>query len=67
MNCRKSTESLAHDAPWGVPPILRPLGPAKGESVLPLGNGWVVGDGLTPAIKDKHLVISRYHKEFGRG
>lgn len=51
---------------WKVPPILLPLGPKRGASVLPLGRGWVVGDGVTAAIKGKHLFIPRYHKEFGR-
>ena len=59
-------ESLPAYAPWKVPPILLPLGPQKGASVLPLGSGLVVGDGLTAAIKGKHLFIPRYQKEFGR-
>lgn len=59
-------ESLPAYAPWKVPPILLPLGPDRGASVLPLGSGWVVGDGLTAALKGKHLFIPRYHKEFGR-
>lgn len=59
-------ENLPAYAAWKVPPILLPLGPNRGASVLPLGSGWVVGDGLTAAIKGKHLFIPRYHKEFGR-
>lgn len=59
-------ESLPAYAPWKVPPILLPLGTKLGASVLPMGNGWVVGDSLTAAIKGKHLFIPRYHKEFGR-
>lgn len=62
----KATESLPGYAPWKVAPVLLPLGPKKGASVLPLGSGTVVGDGLTSAIKGKHLFIPRYHREFGR-
>ncbi len=60
-------ESLPAYAAWKVSPILLPLGPSKGASVLPMGKGWVVGDALTTAMKGKHLFIPRYHKEFGRG
>ena len=59
--------SLPAYAPWKVAPILLPLGPAAGASVLPLGkSGVVVGDGITVALKGKHLFIPRYHEEFGR-
>lgn len=61
-----SLESLPRYRPWKVPPILLPLGPDAGASVLPLGRGMVVGDRLTSAIKGRHLFIPRYHKEFGR-
>lgn len=50
---------------WKTPPILLPLGPAKGASVLPFGKGWIVGDRVTSAVKGKQLFIPRYHKEFG--
>jgi len=59
-------EDLPTYARWKVPPILLPLGPKTGASVLPIGRGLVVGDRLTSAIKGKHLFIPRYHKEFGR-
>lgn len=62
----KTIESQAAYSPWKVAPILVPLGPKQGASVLPLGSGMVVGDGLTAAIKGRHLFIPRYHKEFGR-
>lgn len=63
----KQVESLPRYGRWKLPPILLPLGPAIGASVLPLGlRGWVVGDRLTSAIKGKHLFIPRYHKEFRR-
>jgi NADH dehydrogenase FAD-containing subunit len=62
-----SIESQPGYKPWPLPPILLPLGPTTGASVLPLGpRGWVVGDRLTSAIKGKHLFIPRYHKEFRR-
>lgn len=59
-------ERLPPYRPWKVPPILLPLGPEFGASVLPLGRGMVVGDCLTAAIKGRRLFIPRYHKEFGR-
>lgn len=63
----KKLESLPAYQPWTVAPILLPLGPAKGASLLPVGaRGMVVGDWLTAAIKGKHLFIPRYNKEFGR-
>jgi apoptosis-inducing factor 2 len=61
----KRVESLSAYAPWKTAPILLPLGPEKGVSVLPIGAGLVVGDGLTSAIKGKDLFVPRYRKEFG--
>lgn len=53
---------------WPMPPILLPLGPKSGASVLPLSpKGTVVGDWVTSAIKGKALFIPRYKREFGRG
>ncbi|WP_088310971.1 NAD(P)/FAD-dependent oxidoreductase [Novosphingobium sp. B 225] len=63
----KALEALPAYKPWKVPPILIPLGPGSGASVLPLGaRGMVVGDWLTGAIKGKKLFIPRYEKEFGQ-
>ena len=63
----QTLESLPAYKPWKVPPILIPLGPKSGASVLPLGSrGMVVGDWLTTMIKGKDLFIPRYDKEFGR-
>lgn len=63
----KRVEQLAPYTPWPVPPILLPLGPKRGVSVLPLGrSGMVVGDGMTSSIKGRALFVPRYHKEFGR-
>lgn len=63
----KPLESLPAYKPWKVPPILLPLGPNKGASVLPLGRrGMVVGDWLTTTIKGKDLFLPRYNREFGR-
>jgi NADH dehydrogenase FAD-containing subunit len=63
----KALETLPTYKPWPMPPILLPLGPNSGASVLPLApKGTVVGDWITSKIKGKHLFIPRYHKEFGR-
>lgn len=59
-------EDLPHYSHWKYPPILLPLGPKLGASVLPLGRWMVVGDKMTSMIKGRHLFIPRYHKEFGR-
>jgi NADH dehydrogenase FAD-containing subunit len=60
-------EALPTYKPWPMPPILLPLGPRSGASVLPLSRqGTVVGDWITSMIKGKSLFIPRYHKEFGR-
>jgi NADH dehydrogenase FAD-containing subunit len=62
----KTLESLPRYSPWPTPPILVPLGPKKGASVLPLTKaGLAVGGFLTSAIKGKALFIPRYRKEFG--
>ena len=61
----KDIETLPTYSPWRTAPILLPLGPEKGASVLPIGGGVVVGDSLTSAIKGKDLFIPRYRKEFG--
>ncbi|MFZ1108178.1 MAG: FAD-dependent oxidoreductase [Rhodomicrobium sp.] len=59
-------ESLPPYAPWPAPPILIPLGPKRGASVLPVaGSGVAVGGFLTSTIKGKSLFISRYRKDFG--
>jgi NADH dehydrogenase FAD-containing subunit len=52
--------------PWTAPPILVPLGPKRGASVLPLTkSGVAVGGFATSLIKGKSLFIPRYRKEFG--
>jgi NADH dehydrogenase FAD-containing subunit len=62
----RRVESLARYAPWPSPPILVPLGPKRGASVLPLTkSGPTVGGFLTSLIKGKTLFIPRYRKEFG--
>jgi len=58
-------ENLSPYRPWPTPPILVPLGPSQGASVLPLGTGVAVGPFLTSAIKGKGLFISKQRKEFG--
>lgn len=62
----KTVDDLPAYKVWSVPPILLPLGPSKGASVLPTGAGMVVGDWVTSKIKGKSLFIPRYHEEFGR-
>jgi NADH dehydrogenase FAD-containing subunit len=59
-------ESLPRYTPWPTPPILIPLGPKRGASVLPVAkSGVVVGGFLTSTIKGKSLFIQRYRREFG--
>lgn len=63
----RKVEGLLPYRPWPVPPILLPLGPQQGSSVLPLSRrGMVVGDWLTSKVKGKSLFLPRYAKEFGR-
>ena len=62
----RALESLPRYAIWPAPPILVPLGPRRGASVLPLGRaGLAVGGLLTSALKGKTLFEPRYRKEFG--
>ena len=62
----QSLETLPRYSPWTAPPILVPLGPKRGASVLPLTkHGLTVGGFLTSQIKGKSLFIPRYRKEFG--
>lgn len=62
----KKIESLPRYKPSLAPPILIPLGPSKGASVLPFGKkGLVVGSFFTSILKGKHLFIPRYRKAFG--
>ena len=66
MAAGKSLEELSPYTPWVMPPILIPLGPKRGASVLPLPrSGMVVGPTLTSAIKGKALFIPKYRKMFG--
>lgn len=63
---KKQVERLPGYTPWPSPPVLVPLGPRKGASVLPLTRkGLVVGPFLTSTIKGRKLFLPRYHKEFG--
>ncbi|MGE0387235.1 MAG: FAD-dependent oxidoreductase [Gammaproteobacteria bacterium] len=63
----RALESLPGYKPWPLPPILLPLGPKRGASVLPLSRaGTVVGDWLTSRLKGGTLFVSRYRREFGR-
>lgn len=63
----KNAERLPPYKGWRIPPILVPLGPKLGVSVLPLGKkGMTVGNWVTSKIKGKKQFIPRYHKEFNR-
>ena len=58
-------QNLKPYAPWPLAPILIPLGPNKGVSILPIGkSGMVVGSFLTSRMKGKDLFISKYRKFF---
>ena len=62
----QTMESVPPYVPWPSPPILVPLGPSKGASVLPFTRaGLVVGSLPTAAIKGRSLFVPRYLKEFG--
>ena len=62
----KRLEDLPPYTPWPLAPILLPLGPRTGASILPITRaGMVVGSFLTSAIKGKTLFIPKYRKEFG--
>ncbi|MEM7098363.1 MAG: FAD-dependent oxidoreductase [Pseudomonadota bacterium] len=50
---------------WNVVPLFLPLGPNLGNSILPIGKGWIVGDWLTSKIKGKELFIPKYLKLMG--
>ena len=62
----RALEKLPYYSPWIAPPILVPLGPKRGASVLPLTkSGLAVGGFPTSLIKGKSLFIPRYRREFG--
>ena len=64
----RKVEACPPYKPWPAPPILIPLGPRLGASVLPFTrNGITVGPFLTSVIKGKQLFIPRLWKEFGYG
>jgi apoptosis-inducing factor 2 len=63
----RNIEAVAPYKPWPVAPILVPLGPKDGASLLPFpGKGLVVGRHITAMIKGKDLFVSRYRKDFGQ-
>jgi pyruvate/2-oxoglutarate dehydrogenase complex dihydrolipoamide dehydrogenase (E3) component len=62
----KRVEDLPAYTPWTISPIVVPIGPKRGASVLPITkNGLVVGKTLTAAAKGKTLLIPGYRKNFG--
>ncbi|MFV0335481.1 MAG: NAD(P)/FAD-dependent oxidoreductase [Tropicimonas sp.] len=50
-------------APWPRPPILVPLGPHMGASILPVVG--LVGSGPTRMIKGRDLFVPKYRRLFG--
>jgi NADH dehydrogenase FAD-containing subunit len=68
MMAGRAVETLAPYAPWPAPPILVPLGPKAGASLLPVTRrGLTVGRRTTAALKGRDLFIPRYRKDFGYG
>jgi hypothetical protein len=64
----RSVETMAAYAPWLAPPVLVPLGPKAGASLLPvMRGGLTVGRRATATLKGRDLFIPRYRKEFGYG
>jgi NADH dehydrogenase FAD-containing subunit len=62
----KAVESQKPYTPWPLAPILVPLGPKLGASVLPFGKkGMAVGHFMTSKIKGKDLFLSKRRKLFG--
>lgn len=63
----KSVETQKPYSPWALAPILLPLGPKLGASVLPFGKkGMAVGHFLTSSMKGKDLFITKYRKHLGQ-
>jgi hypothetical protein len=63
----QQVENLPPYKGWRIAPILVPLGPELGVSVLPIGKeGMTVGNWVTSKVKGKNQFIPRYHKEFNR-
>lgn len=62
----KKVHKLPPYTTWPTPPILIPLGPKRGASVLPLTkSGLVVGGFLTSMIKGKTLFVPGQRKALG--
>ena len=58
----KAIERLPVYAPWVSPPILVPLGPHLGSSLLPVVG--LVGSGPTRMIKGRDLFLPKYRRLF---
>jgi NADH dehydrogenase FAD-containing subunit len=62
----KAVENLPIYKSWKVSPIVVPVGPKRGASVLPITKkGMVAGHTLTATAKGKTLLIPGYRKDFG--
>lgn len=63
----KSVDSQKPYTPFPLAPILLPLGPELGASVMPIGKqGMAVGHWFTSKMKGADLFISKYRKQFGQ-
>lgn len=63
----KSVESQKPYTPWPLAPIILPLGPALGATVLPFGKqGMAVGHWLTSRLKGRDLFITKSRKQLGQ-
>ncbi|MCB1687145.1 MAG: FAD-dependent oxidoreductase [Halioglobus sp.] len=64
----KSVESCKPYTPWPLAPIILPLGPSLGATVLPFGKkGMAVGHWLTSRLKGRDLFITKYREQLGQG
>lgn len=63
----KAAESQKAYTPWPLAPIMLPLGPELGATVLPFGKrGMAVGHWLTSRMKGRDLFITKYRKQLGQ-
>lgn len=63
----KAVDSQKPYTPFPLAPIILPLGPTMGATVLPFGKkGMAVGHWLTANMKGKDLFISKYQKQLGQ-
>jgi NADH dehydrogenase FAD-containing subunit len=62
----KTAAAVKPYTPWKVAPIILPLGPKLGSTLLPFGkHGKAVGHFMTSRMKGRDLFIPKYRKLFG--